>query len=307
MTTSLNSDDFRIYLYDYYVKLRNSLNRIKQLQLFTIDDYSVDYNGNQWFLYKPKYEWFLKTEESLNVYNVDNDENFFDDIDLNEIKKTKQITNYKKTFGELWVRLKNFPFAFPIALNTSCIIKQQLWKQMLEGEIIKFNVFENFGFILYQHNTVNYITFFTIEQQYKRNEVVLNKDILDKDIIDLATDKYGNVGTVLAIDKTILINPLKTFKFNYTDTFIDCISYNGNYYVFYHDDKIVQTNSIKVSKVDSTEGLSVRSNIAQTMTVNLPKYDIRGTNICTPTEDTNWAISISADNINIAYESIPSQ
>ena len=245
--------------------------------------------------------------ESLNVYNVDNDENYFDDIDLNEIKKTKRITDFKKTSGELWVRLKNFPFAFPIALNTSCIIKQQLWKQMLEGEIIKFNVFENFGFILYQHNTVNYITFFTIEQQYKRNEVVLSKDILDKDIINLATDEYGNVGTVLAIDKTILINPLKTFKFNYTDTFIDCISYNGNYYVFYHDDKIVQSNSIKVTKVDSSEGLSIRSNIAQTMTVNLPKYNIRGTNICTPTADTNWTISISADNINIAYESVPSQ
>lgn len=307
MITSLNSDDFKIYLYDYYVKLRNSLNRIKQLQLFTIDDYSVDYNGNQWFLYKPKYEGFLKTEESLNIYNVDNDENYFDDIDLNEIKKTKQITDFKKTSGELWVRLKNFPFAFPISLNTSCVIKQQLWKQMLNGEIIKFNVFENFGFILYKHNTVNYITFFTIEQQYKRNEVVLSKDILDKDILDLSTDEYGNTGTVLAIDKTILINPLKTFKFNYNDTFIDCVSYNGNYYVFYHDDKIVQSNSIKVTKVDSSEGLSIRSNIAQTMTVNLPKYNIRGTNICTPTADTNWSISISADNINIAYESVPSQ
>lgn len=306
MLTSLNSDDYRIYLYDYYVKLRNSLNRIKQLQLFTIDDYSVDYLGNQWFLYKPKYEGFTKTNEAVALYNIDGKDNYFDEIELDEIKRSNKITNFKKQPGELWVRMKNFPFAFPVSFNTSCVIKQQLWKQMLGGEIIKFNIFENFGFVLYNHNSVNYITFFTVESEYKRNEVVLNNDILDQDVIDKVTDEYGNIGRVVALDKTILINPLKTYKFNYNETFIDCISYNGDYFVFYHDDKIVQTNSIKVAKVNSSEGTVIRSNISHTMIVNLPKYNIKGSNICSPTADTNWAISISADNINIAYESIPS-
>lgn len=304
MIESIHSDEYKIYLYDYYVKLRNALNRIKQLQLFTIYDYSVDFLGNQWFLYKPKYETFLKTDNSYSIYNVD-DDNYFDSINLKEIKESAKITDFKNQRGELWVRLKNFPFVFPVSFNTTCLIKQQLWKQMLEGEIIRFGLFENFGFILYNHNSVNYITFFNVEQEYRKNEVVLDKTILDSDIIDMAKDDRGNPISVKAIDKTIVINPLKTFKFNNNETFIDCISYNGEYFVFYHDDKIVQTNSIKIAKVDSSEGTVIRSTIAQTMSVNLPKYNIRDVNICSPTENTNWAISISADNINIAYESVP--
>lgn len=306
MTESINSDEYKLFLYDYYVKLRNSLNRIKQLQLFTINEYSVDYLGNQWFLYKPKYEGFLKTTNSYNIYNVDGENNYFDDIDVNDIKQTAQINNLKMHAGELWVRLRNFPFAFPVSFNTSCIIKQQLWRQMLDGEIIKFNVFENFGYILYKHNTVMYITFFTIAQDFRKTEVQLDNNIIDKDIIDMTIDEYGKTKPVLALDKTILINPLKTFKFNYNETFIDCVSYSGNYFVFYHDDKILKTNSINVTKVDSSEGSIIRSNIAKTMTVNLPTYNINNKNICMPTENTNWAISISADNINIAYESVSS-
>lgn len=304
MIDSLNSDDYRIYLYDYYVKLRNSLNRIKQLQLFTIDNYSVDHMGNQWFLYKPKYNGFKKTNEDIKLYNIDNVDNYFDEIDLDQIKQTQKIEDFKNIAGEMWVRMKNFPFAFPISFNTSCILKQQLWKQVLESEIIKFNVFENFGFILYKNNYVYYITFFTIESEYKRTEETLDNEILDKDITDKVTVN-NTVGSVIALNKTILINPLKTYKFNYNETFIDCIYYNGNYFVFYHDDKIIKTNSIKVTKVDSTEGASIRSSISHTMTVNLPKYDINNGNICSPLQNSNWAISISADNINIAYESVP--
>ena len=65
-----DSESYQIFLYDFYFNLYDNLERIKQLQLFSIQDFSEDALENQWFLYKPKYKDFpktlsLKTEEDI--------------------------------------------------------------------------------------------------------------------------------------------------------------------------------------------------------------------------------------------------
>lgn len=308
------TEEFAIFLYDYYVRLRSSLNRIKQLQLFSIWKYSVDYVGNQWFLYKPKYPTvFPKTDENANIYCSENKK---DDIDLDLIKSNPETTDLKTTAGELWVRLRNFPFAYPVELNTTSIIKTQLWNQVLASEIYNFDIFDNFGYVYYLYSGSKYITFFTIEDTYRKEPYLFTDEMNFKSIIDESliyykvTNKNGVVETreresIESINKRILINPLKTYKFKSTETFIDCVSSSGLFYVFYYDKNITSNNVIYLTEVDSSEAKILNSNIARTSTINLPKYDFNGINLCKPVADGNWSISVSADNINVAYESVP--
>ena len=141
---------------DYYVKLHNNLNRIKQLQLFTIDQYYVDFIGNQWFLYKPRYENFLKTDDS--------------EVDFENIKNGIEIKNNKNNYGEIWLRLKNYPFAYPLIYNTKCRIKDRLWRNLLNGEILKINIYENLGCIYYYESGLYNLLLFKIEQEYLKTE-----------------------------------------------------------------------------------------------------------------------------------------
>ena len=101
-------------------------------------------------------------------------------------------------------------------------------------------------------------------------------------------------------------NEVKTFKFNDDEIFIDCVHSNGSFYVFYYDSEINSNNSIKMTKVDNIEYKTISDNITHTSIINLPNYKINEKNICSPNFNPNWAISVSSDNINIAYESIQS-
>lgn len=302
-----DSDEFSLFLYDYYIKLRNSLNQIKQLQLFSISHYSVDYLGNQWFLYKPKYpNAFPATDVSRNIYLAKERE---DDIDLKKIKEeNSEVTDNKTVEGELWVRLKNFPMAYPVVMNTTATIKINLWNQVLSSKIISFDIIDNFGYVYFSQNGSNYITFFTIEPEYKIDLYRFNTDnnyesILDQSII---YDELGNrLESVDSLNKRILITPLKTYRLKVTETLIDVISYNGEFFVFYYDDKLNDTNQIKLTRVDSKEAKIIQSDITATSIITLPEYDFKGTNLCEPVANGNWSISVSADNVNIAYEAIP--
>lgn len=294
------TEEFKIFMYENYVKLYNNLNRIKQLQLFTIDSYHVDYIGNQWFLYKPKYESFMETNNECNIYEFPGQLN---DINLKEIKSSTPIKEFENVPGELWVRLNNFPFAYPIEMNVKCTLKMNLWRSVLTGKIYKFNIFENFGYIYYNNNVTNEIHFFMIEDQFQKDSYFIKKaeaNFIEKAIIDT----YEAEESISMINKRVFVNPLKTLKFKTNETLIDIIPYGGKYFVFYHDENLVTTNAVKVSVVDTTS-TGIKENIKQNITVNLPRYDINGNNVCSPNHNTKWVISMSADNINIAYEAIP--
>lgn len=299
-----DSDEFSFFLYDYYVKLRNSLNQIKQLQLFSISHYSVDYLGNQWFLYKPKYpNVFPATDASRNIYLAKDKE---DGVDLKKIKEeNSEITDNKTLEGELWVRLKNFPMAYPVVMNTIATIKINLWNQVLSSKILSFDIIDNFGYVYFSHDGSNYIAFFVIESEYKTDLYRFNANNNYEDILDPGVfyDEDGNkLESVDSLNKRILITPLKTYRLKITETLIDVISYNGEFFVFYYDDKLADTNQIKLTRVDSKEAKIIQSDITATSIITLPEYDFKGTNLCEPIANGNWSISVSADNVNIAYE-----
>lgn len=296
----IGSEAYQIFLYENYVKLYNNLNRIKQLQLFTIDSYYVDFIGNQWFLYKPKYKSFNNTTESYKIYNCDGMSN---DINLDDVKSSEKYEEFDDVSGEIWLRLNNFPFAYPMEVNTKCIIKTQLWKPVLNGKIYKFNIFENFGYIYYNLNNTNYIMFFLIEETYQKDLHYFDEEAKTTVLDNFINEDYLNK-EVPSINKRILIDPLKSFRFKTTETLIDVVPYNGKFYVLYHDKTLAETNSIKLTSVDSSDS-GIITNIVETSTINLPKYDINGNNVCMPNSKTRWSVSMSADNINIAYESIP--
>ncbi len=300
----------QIYLYDYYEKLRNNLNRIKQLQLFAIDKYSVDYAGNQWFLYKPKWNLFTKTDNSQVIYNFP-DPPAPEDISLNEIKESENVvSDFKNTPGELWVRLKNLPFAYPISYNILTKVNQTLWYKVLSGEIYKFDIFENFGYILYKAKNQYSIIVFTIEnayddQIYLFNESTNYKEILDWDVWH-DSDHPDGLDEVTSINRRIIITPIKSFTFSTSEVLIDIISHSGAFYVLYYDrNELVANQTINIAKIDQTRTGLVEKAISPTSTVTLPQYVIGSTNVCRSLADGNWTVSVSADNVNIAYESIP--
>ena len=301
----------QIYLYDYYEKLRNNLNRIKQLQLFSIDKYTVDYTGNQWFLYKPKWNRFKTTNNSQQIYNFTTNKPGREEVDLKSIKASEDlITNFKTTPGELWVRLKNFPMAYPISYNAVAKINQTIWYKALAGEIYKFDIFENFGYILYKANNQYSIMVFNVESDYDDQIYILNSstrytEVLDHDVY-YNYDTGETAGEVTTINRRILITPLKTFNFPTSDTIIDVISHSGAFYVFYYDyNDLVTSQTISITKIDQTKSALLEKTITPTSTVTLPQYTVINTNVCQSLADGNWTISVSADNVNIAYESVP--
>ena len=308
---NLTVKEKQIYLYDYYEKLRNNLNRIKQLQLFSIDKYAVDYMGNQWFLYKPKWTNFTETDNSLQIYNFITGRPGRDDVDLKLIKSSENmVSNFKTTPGELWVRLKNFPMAYPINYNITTKVNQTIWYKALAGDVYKFDIFENFGYILYKSKNQYSIMVFTIEAEYDDQIYLLNnstnyKDILDYDIY-YDYDTKEEAEEITTINRRILITPLRTFNFPTSNVIIDVISHSGAFYVFYYDyNDLVANQTINITKIDQEKSALLEKTISPTSTVTLPQYTVVNTNVLQSLADGNWTVSVSADNVNIAYESVP--
>lgn len=304
------SESYQIYLYDVFHRLYSNLNRIKQLQLFTIRNYCVDFMGNQWFLYKPKFSNSLQeTNNEIQCRNSWNlSEGVRDDIDFNEeIKNGEKIKDYRNIVGEIWVRLRGFPYAYPLTFTTKSIVNLTLWNYITLGSVYKMDVNDDFGYIFYKYSNSFFIHFFKIDSEFYKSEYLFNSSNNYENVLnsDLLYDEDGKkLDSVRAIEKSILITPLKTFKFSNDETFIDAIWYSGKYYVFYHDSDYIASNSIYLKSVDSSGSPILISQIKPTSSIHLPKYNIGGNNVCAPTEEPNWRISVSSDNINVSYESI---
>jgi hypothetical protein len=224
-----DSESYRIFLYDFYFNLYDNLERIKQLQLFSIQDFSEDALENQWFLYKPKYKDFPKTL-SLKTYKdilefkgeevpEDLDEEDLKNLDLDifqtieNYKSGETIVSTKYTPGELWVRLHNFPFAYPLLYVSQCANNPSVWDEISESEVYKIAINMDYGIIYYNYNGKHRIVTFTIQMTYNKVPFkfsqVDNPELFDR----LDKELTANEAEVNAIEKYISVNIIGEYEF----------------------------------------------------------------------------------------------
>lgn len=305
-----DSDAFKTFIYDCYFNLYENLNRIKQLQLFSIENFSEDSLGNQWFVYKPKFKSFTKTDNSLNLYNVyDNDK--IDDVNLAEIKASDPVTNPKNVDGELWIRLKNFPFAYPVQYVTSSL--NNTWTDINDNvSIRKAEITGDFGYVCFYSRNTYHIIYFKIDNDYNRDNFIFSNDNqtlsrLDKPltfaVIDGVNQKLKEVPT---IKKTIPIVVLAKYSFkDEGQFFIDSVYYNSQYYLFFGNNKTISENQIYLKRIPFEEQIQYDNILKEDAIIELPEQNFGNVNICTPNANANWSVSMSANDINIAYEAAP--
>lgn len=315
------SETFQIFIYDIYFRLYENIERIKQLQFFSIQDFSEDINDNQWFTYKPKYDLCPYTtnnlEEFLENANVsaDNITDLFiktDEILTNAVK----LTDTKQTPGELWVRLKNFPFAFPLFYNTSSN-NINIWNKVINSnQIIKHNIYEDFGYIIYNiqngiDNIITNVVFFKINYLYAKDEFIFTDSYFNRIDDELKAEIKNNdknsediLESLKTIRKTISVDILVNYQIPTNTKIIDIINYNSDYYLIYADNMLLQDNALKVKRIK--RGLEPLDNVILNdydSSIKLPEQTLGQTaNILQAGLNTNWAISLSDKGINIAYE-----
>lgn len=317
-----DSESYQIFLYDFYFNLYDNLERIKQLQLFSIQDFSEDALENQWFLYKPKYKDFpktlsLKTGEDILTFkgeeipDKDTDKNAYEEA-LKHLDIFQTIENYKSgetivstkyTPGELWVRLHNFPFAYPLLYVSQCANNPSVWDEISESEVYKIAINMDYGIIYYNYNGKHRIVTFTIQMTYNKVPFkfsqVDNPELFDR----LDKELTANETEVNAIEKCISVNIIGEYEFK-DQKFIDFVFYNSAYYIFFTES--TETNKFYATRAEPEISTFGMSNLTKDLTINVPvkKYETVD-NIFAFIENPNWSVSVSDNTINIAYETKP--
>lgn len=181
------NDDLASYiLYDVNNKLPKYIDLINELKNYQIYKFSIDSLGNQWFLYKPR--------------NSDN------------------ITT---SYGQLWVRLKNFPYAYPVIANTksnnaNVWENYELFKEDTNN-IINFDINNNIGIVQFNKRVICF------------SPTSYNNDI---DVINLEGNALLNI---TIINKLIGIDINCVYDFSDYQKMLGYIFNNNKYTIFYSE------------------------------------------------------------------------
>lgn len=174
-------------IYDVNTKLPQNLNYIHDIKNYQIYKFGIDSLNNQWFLYKPR------------------------DAD-----------NVTTNPGQLWVRLTNFPYAYPVLVNSTSV--SEIWTQNTNlttgtNNIINFDINNNIGIIQTEKQI---ICFCPIEY--------INEDHTVRPVTALS-----NVIYLTQFNKLINIEINCVYNFNESQKILGYIFSNNMYTVFFSE------------------------------------------------------------------------
>ena len=235
----------QLFKYDLLHKLNVHAQDIEKLKDYSIYKFYVDIQGNQWFLYKPK-------TDMTNAY----------------------------AGGQLWVRLYDYPFAYPFStqVRSDNIILQSFIQNSvitktneLQNNIVDFEISNNFVLV----RTLSDVIVFNISQSYEITEI----------------EGLSN--------KQIDVNVCGRYLTNANQKIVGHVMLNNVYHLYYHDGSNKLYDK-RVSTLEEGTQLSNKIFADGIITLKIDSTDI------TPLKDAVFDISLSSDSINIAYE-IPGQ
>lgn len=244
-----NTPQVPYVLYDIGLKLSENLENIKELRDYQIVKFGLDSNNNQWFLYKPR--------DSENITTAG---------------------------GQLWVRMNNFPFAYPVSYNTRSANDE--WQNNNElnntraSQVIDFDINNNFGII----RTSNYIITFDTDGY-----------ILDDESIEVVLSTTTK--KIARYNKLINVNTRSIYKMNNNQRIIGYVFLNNKYYVFYFNSG--SGNILNYKIIENEEIVQYNYEISSDGTVILPQN-----NSISLYSDMSGVVNVfkSQNNVNIVME-----
>ena len=75
--------------------------------------------------------------------------------------------------------------------------------------------------------------------------------------------------------------------------------------MFFGNNKTISENQIYLKRIPFEEQIQYDNILKEDAIIELPEQNFGNVNICTPNANANWSISMSANDINIAYEAAP--
>ena len=177
-------------------------------------------------------------------------------------KETENITDklpFEIPENWEWIRLKNFPFAYPVQYVTSSL--NNTWTDINDNvSIRKAEITGDFGYVCFYSGNTYHIVYFKINNDYNRDNFIFSNDNqtlsrLDKPltfaVIDGVNQKLKEVPT---IKKTIPIVVLAKYSFkDEGQFFIDSVYYNSQYYLFFGNNKTISENQIYLKRIPFEE------------------------------------------------------